>query len=134
MAENPDGIPNSISCSTNTCFLGQTIEININDPNPESSLKFYDNNTSIEVEKPSSSFIYNYTPSYAGTHTIYIRAILAGMSSNTITITVIEPTLNASLEKLGEKMATNLNTMGVDNAQASDGLTTLANKILNIPR
>lgn len=43
-------------------------------------------------------------------------------------------TLNGALTTLGELMATNLNTMNVPDAQASDGLTTLANKILNIPR
>lgn len=43
-------------------------------------------------------------------------------------------TLNGALTTLGELMATNLNIMDVPDAQASDGLTTLANKILNIPR
>lgn len=41
-------------------------------------------------------------------------------------------TLNGSLQQLGETMATNLTTKGVT-ASASDGLTTLAGKILNIP-
>ena len=41
-------------------------------------------------------------------------------------------TLNGSLMELGEKMATNLTAKGVT-ANASDGLTTLANKILNVP-
>lgn len=40
-------------------------------------------------------------------------------------------TLNGSLQQLGETMATNLTTKGVT-ASASDGLTTLAGKILNI--
>lgn len=40
-------------------------------------------------------------------------------------------TLNGALAKLGETMADNLTTQGV-NASASDGLTTLANKILDI--
>ena len=40
-------------------------------------------------------------------------------------------TLNGSLQQLGETMATNLTTKGVS-ASASDGLTTLAGKILNI--
>ena len=40
-------------------------------------------------------------------------------------------TLNGSLQQLGETMATNLTTKGVT-ASASDGLTTLANKINNI--
>lgn len=40
-------------------------------------------------------------------------------------------TLNGSLQELGETMADNLTTMGVT-ASASDGLTTLANKILQI--
>ena len=40
--------------------------------------------------------------------------------------------LNTALETLGETMATNLNTMGVSGASASDGLTTLAGKILDI--
>ena len=40
-------------------------------------------------------------------------------------------TLNGSLTELGEKMATNLTTKGVT-ANASDGLTTLAGKILSI--
>lgn len=43
-------------------------------------------------------------------------------------------TLNGALTTLGELMATNLNIMDVPDAQASDGLTTLANKILDIPR
>ena len=42
-------------------------------------------------------------------------------------------TLNGSLSELGESMANNLITMGVTDAQASDGLTTLANRILDIP-
>ena len=40
-------------------------------------------------------------------------------------------TLNGSLTELGEKLATNLTNKGVT-ASASDGLTTLANKINNI--
>jgi hypothetical protein len=40
-------------------------------------------------------------------------------------------TLTGALIELGETMADNLNTMGV-NASASDGLTTLANKIVDI--
>ena len=40
-------------------------------------------------------------------------------------------TLNGALAELGETMADNLTTQGV-NASASDGLTTLANKILDI--
>lgn len=39
-------------------------------------------------------------------------------------------TLNGALAELGELMASNLVTKGVSNADASDGLTTLANKIL----
>lgn len=42
-------------------------------------------------------------------------------------------TLNGSLMELGETLATNLTTKGVTGASASDGLTTLAGKILNIP-
>lgn len=41
-------------------------------------------------------------------------------------------TLNGALSELGETMADNLVSMGVTGASASDGLTTLANKILNI--
>lgn len=41
-------------------------------------------------------------------------------------------TLNGSLVCLGKKMASNLRSMGVNNASASDGLSTLAEKILNI--
>ena len=41
--------------------------------------------------------------------------------------------LYSELEGLGELMATNLSTKGVTGASASDGLTTLANKILNVP-
>ena len=41
-------------------------------------------------------------------------------------------TLNGALTELGELMADNLVTMGVTDAQASDGLTTLANRILDI--
>lgn len=42
-------------------------------------------------------------------------------------------TLNGALTELGELMADNLVTMGVTDADASDGLTTLANKILDVP-
>ena len=42
-------------------------------------------------------------------------------------------TLNGALTELGELMADNLVTMGVSDADASDGLTTLANKILDVP-
>ena len=41
-------------------------------------------------------------------------------------------TLNGALTELGEKMADNLVSMGVTGADASDGLTTLAGKILSI--
>lgn len=41
-------------------------------------------------------------------------------------------TLNEALKNLGELMATNLSAMGVLNVNTSDGLTTLADKILNI--
>ena len=41
-------------------------------------------------------------------------------------------TLNGALTELGELMADNLVTMGVTDADASDGLTTLANRILDI--
>lgn len=41
-------------------------------------------------------------------------------------------TLNGALQELGETMADNLVSMGVTGASASDGLTTLAGKILNI--
>ena len=42
-------------------------------------------------------------------------------------------TLNGALQELGETMAANLVTMGVTDASANDGLTTLAGKILDIP-
>ena len=42
-------------------------------------------------------------------------------------------TLNGSLQQLGETMASNLVTKGVSGSTASDGLTTLASKILTIP-
>lgn len=41
-------------------------------------------------------------------------------------------TLNGALQELGETMADNLVSMGVVDATASDGLTTLANRILDI--
>ena len=41
-------------------------------------------------------------------------------------------TLNGALQELGETMAANLVAMGVTDATASDGLTTLAGKILDI--
>ena len=43
-------------------------------------------------------------------------------------------TLNGALTELGETMAANLVTMGVTDATASDGLTTLAGKILLVPQ
>lgn len=42
-------------------------------------------------------------------------------------------TLNGALEQLGETLADNLVLMGVTDANKTDGLTTLANKILTIP-
>ena len=48
-----------------------------------------------------------------------------------IKITNDTSTLNGALSELGEKLATNLFQKGVE-ASATDGLTTLANKILNI--
>lgn len=42
-------------------------------------------------------------------------------------------TLGGALSELGETMAANLVTKGVTGASASDGLTTLAGKILNVP-
>lgn len=43
-------------------------------------------------------------------------------------------TLNGALEQLGITMADNLVTMGVSDADPSDGLTTLAGKILLVPQ
>ena len=51
-----------------------------------------------------------------------------------ITITNDTTTLNGALAELGETMAENLVTMGVTDASASDGLTTLAGKILLVPQ
>jgi len=50
-----------------------------------------------------------------------------------IKITNDTTTLNGALSELGETMASNLVTKGVSGATASDGLTTLAGKILNVP-
>lgn len=47
-------------------------------------------------------------------------------------IKMTDNTLNGALENLGELMATNLSAMGVLSANASDGLTTLAGKILDV--
>lgn len=47
-------------------------------------------------------------------------------------IKMTDNTLNGALENLGELMATNLSAMGILNANASDGLATLADKILDI--
>lgn len=41
-------------------------------------------------------------------------------------------TLDEALKNLGELMATNLSAMGALSANASDGLTTLAGKILDV--
>lgn len=41
-------------------------------------------------------------------------------------------TLNGALNELGETLAYNLSEMGIDDAEANDGLTTLAGKILDI--
>ena len=49
-----------------------------------------------------------------------------------IKITNDTSTLNGALTELGETMASNLVAMGVTGASASDGLTTLAGKILDI--
>jgi len=43
-------------------------------------------------------------------------------------------TLNGALAELGETLADNLVTMGVTDADPSDGLTTLANKVLLVPQ
>lgn len=51
-----------------------------------------------------------------------------------ITITNDTTTLNGALVELGETMAANLVTMGVTDATASDGLTTLAGNILLVPQ
>lgn len=83
---------------------------------------------------------YEYTLTEAGTYDVYYVNNAYSMSSNVITITVTDntvisgndtSTLNGSLSELGELLATNLTTMGV-NASADDGLTTLVNKVTNI--
>lgn len=51
----------------------------------------------------------------------------------TKTIEELLQDLDNYTDALGQLMATNLNTMGVTSASVSDGLTTLANKILDIP-
>lgn len=57
----------------------------------------------------------------------------SGTSTNTETTINDTTTLNGALQQLGETLATNLNNMGVT-AYASDGLTTLAEKINEIPQ
>ena len=51
----------------------------------------------------------------------------------TKTIAELLQDLDDDTDALGQLMATNLNTMGVTSASASDGLTTLAGKILQVP-
>jgi len=52
-------------------------------------------------------------------------------SSNYEEFSIMPTTLNGALELLGETLATNITAKGVS-ASASDGLTTLANKVLQI--
>ena len=52
--------------------------------------------------------------------------------SDTASVIVGESTLNGSLVCLGRRMASHLTTMGVVDADPSDGLTTLADKILDV--
>ena len=63
--------------------------------------------------------------------TLSVKRLLISISKVVIKITNDITTLNGSLMELGENLATNISAKGVS-ASASDGLTTLASKILQI--
>ena len=63
--------------------------------------------------------------------TLSVKRLLISISKVVIKITNDITTLNGSLMELGETLATNISAKGVQ-ASASDGLTTLASKILQI--
>ena len=84
------------------------------------------------ISKTATSFNYTFTSN--GEYTIQLQdELMHTTNSNIITMYVgsTPTTLNWALSELGETMASNLTTQGVTST-ASEGLTTLAGKILNI--
>ena len=84
---------------------------------------------------------FEYVLTESGTYNVYYTNYSYMDDSNVISITVNgggqmsnndTTTLNGALSELGETIADNLNSMGVSSADATDGLTTLAGKILDI--
>lgn len=114
--------------------VGETATITLNYPNKGDSISIWEDGVQIGTTTTNT---YEYTPISVGTHILHyfntidcspltVTVTGGGVSGNDTT------TLNGALETLGETLADNLTTMGITNVDASDGLTTLANAILDI--
>ena len=116
--------------------IGETVTITLGHPNKGGdSISIWEDGIQIGTTTTNT---YEYTPTSAGTHILhYFNTI--DCSPLTVTVTgenIVSgndtTTLNGALETLGETLADNLTNMGIANVDASDGLTTLAEKILDI--
>ena len=114
--------------------VGETATITLNYPNKGDSISIWEDGVQIGTTTTNT---YEYTPISVGTHILHyfntidcspltVTVTGGGVSGNDTT------TLNGALETLGETLADNLTTMGITNVDASDGLITLANAILDI--
>ena len=115
--------------------IGETATITLGHPNKGGdSISIWEDGVQIGTTTTNT---YEYTPTSAGTHTLhYFNTIECSPLTVTVTGGSIvssndTTTLNGALTELGETIANNLTSMGVT-ASASDGLTTLANAILDI--
>lgn len=114
--------------------VGETVTITLSYKNIDQSIPIFEDGVQIGTTTTNT---YDYTPTSNGTHILhYFNTI--DCSPLTVTVTggdIVSgndtTTLNGALTELGETLAENLETMGVT-ASASDGLTTLANAILDI--
>ena len=132
---------NILSTETTTVALGEEVTINYSSftPPPDQtslSCSLIVNNTTIKnvtLSMNGGSFTHIFTST--GTANLHLHAVVSPntYNTNTLTFTVgsASYSLNASLVTLGTTMASNLTTMGVTSS-ASEGLTTLTGKILDI--
>ena len=116
--------------------VGETVTITLNYVNKEyKSIPIWEDGIQIGTTTTNT---YDYTPTSNGTHILHYFNT-NDCSPLTVTVTgggIVSgndtTTLNGALTELGETLADNLTNMGVTGVDASDGLTTLAEKILDI--
>ena len=115
--------------------IGETATITLGHPNKGGdSISIWEDGVQIGTTTTNT---YEYTPTSTGTHilhyfnTIECSPLTVTVTKGSIVSSNDTTTLNGALTELGETIADNLTSMGVT-ASANDGLTTLANKVLQI--